>query len=109
MRPMDGDRAKRVLWMAGLVVLGFLLRTTNAAEVFVGKGVLFPGNDPYYQAHRVFQALASHPWVPLLDPRPRNRRVSDDQGRRLATLPPPESAVRLGSEVELDLGPSDEL
>ncbi|MDG2308202.1 MAG: STT3 domain-containing protein [Candidatus Binatia bacterium] len=65
---MDLDRAKRVLWMAALVVLGFLLRTTNAADVFVDGSVVFPGNDPYYQAHRVFQALAAYPWVPLVDP-----------------------------------------
>lgn len=54
--------------MAALVVLGFLLRTMNAGEVFVGDAVVFPGNDPYYQAHRVFQALAAYPWVPLVDP-----------------------------------------
>lgn len=54
--------------MAGLVGLGFLVRTTNAPEVFVGGGVVFPGNDPYFQAHRVFQALASYPWLPLTDP-----------------------------------------
>lgn len=54
--------------MGALVVLGFLLRTTNAADVFVGGAVVYPGNDPYYQAHRVFQALASYPWVPLVDP-----------------------------------------
>ncbi len=54
--------------MAALVVLGFLLRTTNAADVFVGGAVVYPGNDPYYQAHRVFQALGSYPWVPLVDP-----------------------------------------
>lgn len=54
--------------MAALVVLGFLLRTTNAVDVFVGDSVVFAGNDPYYQAHRVFQALAAYPWVPLIDP-----------------------------------------
>lgn len=54
--------------MAALVVLGFLLRTTGAADVFVGDSVVFAGNDPYYQAHRVFQALAAYPWVPLVDP-----------------------------------------
>lgn len=64
---MDGDRAKRALWMAALVVLGFLLRTTNAADVFVGDAVVFPGNDPYYQVHRVFQALDAYPGIPLTD------------------------------------------
>ena len=66
---MDRDRAKRALWMAALVVLGFLLRTTNAAEVFFGGAVVFPGNDPYYQVHRVFQALSAYPAIPLVDDR----------------------------------------
>lgn len=65
---MNGHRAKHALWMAGLVTLGFLLRTTNAAEVFVGGLVVLPANDPYYQVHRVFETLAAYPWVPLVDP-----------------------------------------
>ena len=65
---MNGHRAKHALWMAGLVTLGFLLRTTNAADVLVGGLVVFPANDPYYQVHRVFETLAGYPWVPLVDP-----------------------------------------
>jgi len=56
------------LLLVALCALGFLLRTTNAATVFVGDAVVFAENDPYYHLRRVFQILADYPRVPGFDP-----------------------------------------
>lgn len=51
-----------------LCVLGFVLRTGNAATVFVGDAVVLAENDPYYHLRRVVLILADWPHVPLFDP-----------------------------------------
>src|SRR5690606_40394844 len=51
-----------------LCVLGFVLRTGNAATVFVGDAVVLAENDPYYHLRRVVLILADSPHVPLFDP-----------------------------------------
>jgi len=59
--------ATTILLLA-LCVLGFLLRTTNAATVFVGDAVVPAENDPYYHLRRIFLILADYPRVPSFDP-----------------------------------------
>ncbi|MBY0278088.1 hypothetical protein K2Z84_22365 [Candidatus Binatia bacterium] len=57
-----------VLALAASCVVGFLLRTTNAATVLLGDRVVLAENDPYYHMRRVFAVLASFPHVPAFDP-----------------------------------------
>jgi len=56
------------LVLLALCALGFLLRTTNAAVVFVGDAVVPAENDPYYHLRRVLQILGDYPNVPSFDP-----------------------------------------
>lgn len=56
------------LVLLALCALGFLLRTTNAATVFVGDTVVPAENDPYYHLRRIGQILEGYPRVPSFDP-----------------------------------------
>lgn len=56
-----------VLALAAICVVGFLLRTTNAATVLLGDRVVLAENDPHYHMRRVFAALAAFPHVPAFD------------------------------------------
>jgi dolichyl-diphosphooligosaccharide--protein glycosyltransferase len=57
-----------VLVLAAICVAGFVLRTTNAATVLLGYGVVLAENDPYYHMRRVLMILADWPHVPSFDP-----------------------------------------
>ena len=57
-----------VLVLAAICVAGFVLRTTNAATVLLGYGVVLAENDPYYHLRRVLMILADWPHVPSFDP-----------------------------------------
>lgn len=50
--------------LAATCVVGFVLRTTNAATVLLGDRVVLAENDPYYHMRRVLTALADWPRVP---------------------------------------------
>lgn len=69
---LEGRMRRRALattiLLLALCVLGFLLRTTNAATVFVGDAVVPAENDPYYHLRRIFLILADYPRVPSFDP-----------------------------------------
>jgi asparagine N-glycosylation enzyme membrane subunit Stt3 len=54
--------------LAAICVVGFLLRTTNAATVLLGDHVVLAENDPYYHLRRIFAVLAGYPRVPSFDP-----------------------------------------
>ncbi|MFM7143123.1 MAG: hypothetical protein ACKO2K_14550, partial [Alphaproteobacteria bacterium] len=63
-----GRRATRALLLAAIVGLAFLLRTTQATEVFVGERVVLAENDPWYHLRRTFLVLEDFPRVASFDP-----------------------------------------
>lgn len=63
-----GRGAPRALLLAAIVALAFLLRTTQATEVFVGDRVVLAENDPWYHLRRILLSLENLPRVPGFDP-----------------------------------------